>query len=70
MSMLEELKAQSRVSLDRSFSLKSYLNSARKVYAEATVADGAHDVAGAYVGFRKYAQLLQVILAHPGHYPR
>jgi hypothetical protein len=57
------LKAEARVTLDRSFSLKSYLNSARKVYAEAEASDDLRD---AYVGFCKYANLMSVALTHPG----
>jgi hypothetical protein len=43
--------------------LKSYLNSARKVYAEAEASDDLRD---AYVGFCKYANLMSVALTHPG----
>jgi hypothetical protein len=58
-SSLAELREKSAVRIEPSFSVRSWINTARKTYELAEKADRDGDAEAAYVGYRKMAKCVE-----------
>ena len=75
MSSIAILKRQAEVAADNSYSLKSWIETARKTHAAVSAANDQlpHDLAKAdsetleqaYVGYMKWAGIMSIIINHP-----